>query len=95
MYPTFDRAAQKASIFEDTDVLGSSGQGHGVGGGKFGDRALTGRELIDHGPTGSIREGMEDAIQGQGQMLNHLVDDCRMVRLAQDAGTHSYARPEE
>lgn len=76
-------------------MLGGSSQRHGVGRGEFGNRALTGRELIDHGSTGSIREGMEDAIQGQGQMLNHLVDNYRMVLLAQEAGTHSYARPEE
>lgn len=94
MHPPFDRAPQKARFFENTDVFGGGSQGHGVGRGQFGNRALSRCKLIDHGPAGSVREGMEDAIKLLGRMLNHLVDHCRSVWPAQEVTTKGYARPE-
>jgi hypothetical protein len=73
-------AGDEAGAFEDFEVLGDGGLGHGEGLGEFVDGSLAGGEAGEDGAASGVGEGGESGVEAVGgghcitlKLYNHLV----------------------
>lgn len=68
-----DFAAQQAGGFEDAQMLGDGGKGHGERPGDFFYGGFTLREARQDGPARGVGEGAEGGVQPGRGIVNHTV----------------------
>jgi hypothetical protein len=72
-----DFPAEQAGGFEDAQMFGNGGEGHGEGSGEGVDGGLALREAGEDGATGGIGEGGEGGVEAGGgrggRIVNHTV----------------------
>lgn len=66
-------APNKPGTFQDLDVLGRCGEGHGMRIGKLADCPFAKGEVPKHGAPGSIAQRMEYPVHVRCSLFNHLV----------------------
>jgi hypothetical protein len=52
----------EAAVFQHAEVLHERGEGHVERAGEFADRSWPGAEPFQHGSTGGVAQGLEDAV---------------------------------
>ncbi len=76
MNAAVDFAAKQAGGFEDTQMLGDGGQGHGERRSKIFNGGFALRQAGQYGPARGVGEGAKGGVQAGGGIVNHKVYYC-------------------
>jgi hypothetical protein len=68
-----NRATEQAGGFEDAEMFGNGGKGHGEGRGESGDVGFSDGETSENGAAGGIGESGESGVEGGLAIVNHTV----------------------
>jgi hypothetical protein len=75
---TLDGTLDEACPLQHPDVFRGGGERNGERRGEPADRPLAVGERAQHLPAGTVAEGVEDGVEPDGFMFNHVVEYARL-----------------